>query len=38
MVNLDRESVQHLLIDELNIKRVCARMVLKMPSAEQKEL
>jgi hypothetical protein len=38
MVNLDRKSVQHILTEELNMKKVCPKMFPKMLSAEQKEL
>jgi hypothetical protein len=38
MVNLDRESVRLISKEELNVKKVCAKMVPKMLSAEQKEL
>jgi hypothetical protein len=38
MVNLDRESVLHILTEELNMKKICAKMVPKMLSAEYKEL
>jgi hypothetical protein len=38
MVNLDGKSVWRILTDELNVKKVCAKRVPKMPSVEQKEL
>ena len=36
-VNLDRESVQRILREELNMRNVCAKMVPKVLSDEQKE-
>jgi len=36
-VNLDRESVRQILRGELNIRKVCAKMVPKLLSDEQKE-
>jgi hypothetical protein len=38
MVNLDRESVQRILTEELNMKKLCAKVVPKMLLAEQKKL
>jgi len=38
MANLDNESIQRILTNELNMKKVCALLVPKMLSAEQKEL
>ena len=35
-VNLDRESVRQFLREELNMRKVCAKMVLKLLSDEQK--
>jgi len=36
-VNLDRESVQRILGEELNMRKVCAKMIPKVLSDEQKE-
>ena len=36
-VNLDRESVRRILTEELNMRKVCAKMVPKLLSDEQKE-
>jgi len=36
-VNLDRESVREILREELNMRKVCAKMVPKLLSDEQKE-
>ena len=36
-VNLDRESVRRILREELNMRKVCAKMVPKLLSDEQKE-
>ena len=36
-VNLDRESVRQILQEELNMRKVCAKMVPKLLSDEQKE-
>ena len=36
-VKLDRESVQQILREELNMRNVCAKMVPKVMSDEQKE-
>jgi len=36
-VDLDRESVQRILREELNMRKVCAKMVSKVLSDEQKE-
>ena len=36
-VNLVRESVQRILREELNLRKVCAKMVPKVLSDEQKE-
>jgi len=36
-VNLDRESVRRILREELNLRKVCAKMVPKLLSAEQKD-
>jgi len=36
-VNLDRESVRRILREELNMKKVCAKMDPKLLSEEQKE-
>jgi len=36
-VNLDRESVRRILSEELNVRKVCAKMVPKVLSVEQKE-
>ena len=36
-VNLDRESVQRILRDKLNMRKVCAKMVPKVLSDEQTE-
>ena len=36
-VNLDRESVRRILMEELNMRKVCAKMVPKLLSDEQKE-
>jgi len=36
-VNLDRESVRRILREELNMRKVCAKMVPKVLSDEQKE-
>jgi len=36
-VNLDRESVQQILREELNMRKVCAKMVPKLLSDEQKD-
>src|SRR5215469_9212761 len=36
-VNLDRESVRRILREELNMREVCAKMVPKLLSGEQKE-
>jgi len=36
-VNLDRESVRRILREELNMRMVCAKMVPKLLSDEQKE-
>jgi len=36
-VNLDRESVRQILREELNMRKVCAKMVPKLLSDEQKE-
>jgi len=36
-VNLDRESVRGILREELNMRKVCAKMVPKLLSDEQKE-
>jgi len=35
-VNLDRESVRRILKEELNMKKVCAKMVPKLLSPEQR--
>ena len=35
-VSLDRESVQQILREELNMRKVCAKMVPKLLSDEQK--
>jgi orotate phosphoribosyltransferase-like protein len=37
-VNLDRESVRWILTEELNMRKVCAKMLPKLLSDEQKEL
>jgi len=37
MVNINRETVRQILHDKLNMKKVCAKMVPKNLSAEQKE-
>jgi len=36
-VSLDRESVRRILREELNMRKVCAKMVPKLLSDEQKE-
>ena len=36
-VNLDRESVRGILREELNMRKVCAKMVPKLLSDEQEE-
>jgi histone-lysine N-methyltransferase SETMAR len=36
-VNLNRESVRRILREELNMRKVCAKMVPKMLSDEEKE-
>ena len=36
-INLDRESVRRILREELNMRKVCAKMVPKLLSDEQKE-
>jgi len=36
-VNLERESVRQILREELNMRKVCAKMVPKLLSDEQKE-
>ena len=36
-VNLDRESVRQILRKELNVRKICAKMVPKLLSDEQKE-
>ena len=36
-VNLDRESVRRILREELNMRKVCAKMVPKLLSDEHKE-
>ena len=36
-VNLDRKSVRQILTEELNVRKVCAKMVPKPLSDEQKE-
>jgi hypothetical protein len=36
MANLDNESIQRILTNELNLKKVCAVLVPKMLLAEQK--
>jgi hypothetical protein len=36
-VNLDREIVRRILTEELNMTKVCAKMVPKILSDEQKE-
>lgn len=36
IVNVDRESVRRILTEKLNIKNVCAKIVPKILSAEQK--
>ena len=36
-VNLDRESVRRILREELNMRKVCAKMVPKLLSDERKE-
>jgi len=36
-VNLDRESVRRILKEELNMRKVCAKMVPKLLSDEQKK-
>ena len=36
-VNLDRESVRRILREELNMRKVCAKMVPKLLLDEQKE-
>jgi len=36
-VNLDKESVRRILREELNMSKVCAKMVPKLLSDEQKE-
>ena len=36
-VNLDRESVRRILREELNMRKVCAKMVPTVLSDEQKE-
>ena len=36
-VCLDRESVQQILMEELQMRKVCAKMVPKVLSADQKE-
>jgi hypothetical protein len=38
MVNLGRENVRSILTEELNMRKVCVKMVPEMLSAEQKEL
>jgi len=38
MVNIDRENVRCILANELYTKKVCARMVPKMPSTEKKDV
>jgi hypothetical protein len=38
MANVDDESIRRILTYELNVKKVCAVMVPKTLSAEQKEL
>jgi len=35
--NLDRESVQRILMQKLNLRMVCAKMVPNLLSDEQKE-
>ena len=34
---MDRESVRRILVEELNMRKVCAKMVPKLLSDEQKE-
>jgi hypothetical protein len=36
-VHLDREAVRSIVTEKLNMKRICAKMVPKMLSDEQKE-
>jgi len=36
-VNLDRESVRRILKEELDTKKICAKLVPKLLSDEQKE-
>jgi len=36
-VSLDRESVRRILREELDVRKVCAKMVAKLLSDEQKE-
>ena len=36
-VNLDRESVRRILAEELNMRKICAKMVRKLLSDEQNE-
>ena len=36
-VNLDRKSVRQILTEELNVRKVCAKMVPKLLSDDQKE-
>jgi hypothetical protein len=37
MANMNKEMVRQILLDQLNIRKVCAKMVLKNPTQEHKD-
>ena len=38
LINTDKETVQQILRNNFNMKKVCSKMVLRHPTPEQKEI